>query len=62
MAADGACGADAGGVFAGAAVDDGVDGDLDGVLVGHYVDLHEHVCISFMFRVDDWDKLVEIGV
>ena len=33
LAADGACGADSCGVFAGAAVDDGVDGDLEGVLV-----------------------------
>lgn len=39
LAAHGAGAANAGGVFAGAAVDDGVDGDLDWVLVRHYVDL-----------------------
>jgi len=39
LATHGACAADTGAVFARAAVDDGVDGDLDGVLVGHDVDL-----------------------
>ena len=39
LAAHGAGGADARGVFARAAVDDGVDGDLNGVLVRHDVDL-----------------------
>ena len=39
LAADGAGGADSGGVFAGTAVYDGVDGDLDWVLVGHDVNL-----------------------
>jgi hypothetical protein len=43
LTADGTGAADAGGVFAGAAVDDGVDGDLDRVLVGHDVDLHPSV-------------------
>ena len=36
--------ANAGRVLAGAAVDDGVDGNLDGVLVGHDVDLRERFC------------------
>ena len=39
LAADGAGGADTGGVFARAAVDDCVDGDLEGVRVRHDVDL-----------------------
>jgi len=39
LAADGAGGADARAVFSGAAVDDGVDGDLEGVGVRHDVDL-----------------------
>jgi len=39
LAAHGTRAADTGAVFAGTAVDDGVDGDLDGVLVGHDVDL-----------------------
>lgn len=39
LATDGTRATDTGGVFAGAAVDDGVDGDLDRVLVGHDVDL-----------------------
>ena len=39
LATDGTGGTDTGGVFAGTAVDDGIDGDLDGVLVGHDVDL-----------------------
>jgi hypothetical protein len=42
LTAHSACATDTGAVFAGAAVDDGVDGDLDGVLVGHDVDLREH--------------------
>ena len=40
MAANGTCAADAGGVFAGTAVYDCVDGDLQGVLVGGDVDLN----------------------
>lgn len=43
LATDGTGGTDTGGVFAGTAVDDGIDGDLDGVLVGHDVDLP---CVS----------------
>jgi hypothetical protein len=39
LATDGTGGTDTGAVFAGAAVHDGVNGDLDGVLVGHDVDL-----------------------
>ena len=39
LTADGSGGTDTRAVFAGAAVDDRVDGDLDGVLVGHDVDL-----------------------
>ena len=39
LATDGTGGTDTGGVFTGTAVDDGIDGDLDGVLVGHDVDL-----------------------
>ena len=39
LATDGACGTNTCAVFAGAAVHDGVDGYLDGVLVGHDVDL-----------------------
>jgi hypothetical protein len=39
LTTDGTCGTNTGGVFAGSAVDDGVDGDLDGVLVCHDVDL-----------------------
>jgi len=38
LATDGTGGSDTCGVFAGTAVDDGVNGDLDGVLVGHDVD------------------------
>ncbi len=39
LPAHGACGSDSCAVFAGAAVDDGVDGDLQRVGVGGYVDL-----------------------
>lgn len=39
LATDGTGGTDTGGVFAGTAVDNGVNGNLDGVLVGHDVDL-----------------------
>ena len=39
LATDGSSRADTGAVFSGAAVDNGVDGHLDGVLVGHDVDL-----------------------
>jgi hypothetical protein len=39
LTTDGTGAADSGAVFSGPAVDDGVDGDLDGVLVGHDVDL-----------------------
>jgi hypothetical protein len=39
LATDGTGGTDTGGVFAGTAVDNGINGDLDGVLVGHDVDL-----------------------
>lgn len=39
LTTDGTGGSDTGGVFAGSAVDNGVHGDLDGVLVGHDVDL-----------------------
>lgn len=41
LATDGTSGTDTGAVFAGTAVDDGINGDLDGVLVGHDVDLKE---------------------
>ena len=41
LAANGTGGADTSGVFPWAAVDNGIDGDLDRVLVGHYVDLRE---------------------
>lgn len=44
LATDGTGGTDTGGVFAGTAVDDGIDGDLDGVLVGHEVDLDFAMC------------------
>jgi hypothetical protein len=40
LATDGTGGTDTGGVFAGTAVDNGVNGNLDGVLVGHDVDLY----------------------
>ena len=49
LTADGACGADSCGVFARAAVDDGVDGDLEGVLVGGDVYLW------------DWGKMRLVG-
>ena len=39
LSTDGTGRSDTGGVFARAAVDDGVNGDLDGVLVGHDVHL-----------------------
>jgi hypothetical protein len=39
LTTDGTGGSDTGAVFAGTAVDDGVHGNLDGVLVGHDVDL-----------------------
>lgn len=44
LATDGTGGTDTGRVFAGTAVDNGVNGDLDGVLVGHQVDLWENDC------------------
>jgi len=47
LATDGTGGSDTGGVFTGTAVDNGIDGDLDGVLVGHDVDLRISVSTSF---------------
>jgi len=44
LSADGTGGTDSGGVFAGAAVDDGVDGNLEGVGVGGDVDLEGEWC------------------
>lgn len=41
LTTDGTSGTDTGGVLTRAAVDDGVDGNLDGVLVGHDVDLQD---------------------
>ncbi|KAK0740413.1 hypothetical protein B0T18DRAFT_331830 [Schizothecium vesticola] len=43
LSADGTGRADTGAVFAGTAVDDSVNGNLDGVLVGHQVDLQLRV-------------------
>ena len=39
LATDGTSGSDTGGVFTWTTVDDGIDGDLDWVLVGHDVNL-----------------------
>jgi len=39
LAADGTLGTDTGGVLTGTAVNNGVNGDLERVLVGHDVDL-----------------------
>lgn len=51
LATDGTGGTDTGAVFAGTAVDDGVDGDLDGVLVGHDVDLRVRLAAVALSRV-----------
>jgi hypothetical protein len=52
LATDGTGGTDTGGVFTGTAVDDGIDGDLDGVLVGHDVDLHNiSICSDSMLKI-----------
>jgi len=59
LATDGTGGTDTGGVFTGTAVDDGIDGDLDGVLVGHDVDdlesvsddAHSHELLSVVTAV-----------
>ena len=51
LAADGTGGSDTGAVFAGTAVDNGVNGDLDGVLVGHDVDLAANVMLASDFPV-----------
>jgi hypothetical protein len=52
LATDGTGGTDTGGVFTGTAVDNGIDDDLDGVLVGHDVDLISLVlslhCLFFL--------------
>jgi hypothetical protein len=48
LSSDCSGGADTCAVFAGTAVDDGIDGDLDGVLVGHNVDLGVDVSSMFM--------------
>ena len=39
LSAYGTGGTNSGGVLAGSAIDDGIDGDLNGVLVGHDVNL-----------------------
>jgi len=43
LATDGTGGTNTGGVLTGTAVDDGINGDLDGVGVGGDVDLNEYV-------------------
>jgi hypothetical protein len=48
LSADGTGGTDTGGVFAGTAVDDGVNGNLDRVLVGHEVDLEDATLDSIL--------------
>ena len=50
LATDGTGRANTGGVFAGTAVDDGVNSDLDGVLVGHEMDLENEALESFSLR------------
>lgn len=55
LSPDGTSGTDTGGVFTGAAVDDGIDGDLDRVLVGHQVNDGESV-------VDDANSLELLAV
>lgn len=47
LSADSTGGTDTGGVLTGTAVDNGVNGDLDGVLVGHQVDLRAVVSLNF---------------
>ena len=51
---------DTGGVFAGTAVDDGVDGNLDGILVGHYVYLE--LLIEIVGGGFDWGRYNFEGV
>lgn len=46
LSSDGTGGTDSGGVLTGTAVDNGVNGDLDGVLVGHQVDLLARIKLS----------------
>ena len=45
LATDGTSGTDTGAIFTGTAVDNGIDGDLEGVLVGHDVDLIEAMSV-----------------
>ena len=45
LTTDGTCGTNSGRVFAGAAVDDGIDGDLDWVLISHDVNLCTYVSL-----------------
>jgi hypothetical protein len=50
LATDGTGGTDTGGVFAGSAVDDGINDNLDGVLVGHDVDLQLLAWLHVIFK------------
>ena len=49
MSTDGTCGSNTGAVFARSAVDDGIDGDLDRVLVGCDMNLEVEYPISKTF-------------
>jgi hypothetical protein len=50
LAADGTLGTDTGAVLTGTAVDDGVNGDLERVLVGHDVDLCDRRLVAETFE------------
>jgi len=52
LSSDGTGGTNSGRVFAGTAVDDGVDSDLDGVLVGHKVDLALTLALDGREKID----------
>ena len=51
LSSDGTCGSDSGAVFTRTAVDDGIDCYLDGVLVGHDVDLCEMYRLALELRM-----------
>ena len=56
LPAHGPGGTDTGAVLAGAAVDNGVDGDLDGILIGEDVNLFGHAREVSLLRLWCWHR------
>jgi hypothetical protein len=62
LSSDGTGGTNSGRVFAGTAVDNGVDSDLDGVLVGHEVDLALTLALGGREKKNEWQRPYSRGL